>query len=140
MDYGNIPSGGKETILLVEDEPGVRKFIKVTLERFGYKVIETKDGNDALNYLSSSKEVISLALIDLVMPKMNGIEVYEKIAEIKTGLPAIFMSGYSEDILQQKGLSLNELHYITKPITPNDLLKTVKDMLRQNNDQTFTSC
>jgi len=129
-DYGNIPSKGQATILLAEDEEGVRKFIKATLERFGYNIIEAVDGDDALEKFTTWMDTIQLVLTDLVMPKKTGAEIHEKIAEIKPDIPVIYMSGYSEDILQQKGLHLDESRYISKPTTPQELLKKIEKTLK----------
>jgi PAS domain S-box-containing protein len=121
--------GGRETIMVVEDEEGVRKFIRVILERFGYTVLEAQDGEEALIRFAALEDAIDLSLIDLVMPGMNGIEVYGEMTKIKPDARAIFMSGYTEDILQQKDLLGEGFRFISKPVTPDELLKGIREAL-----------
>ena len=102
---------------------------KELLEEFGYRVIAAVDGEDAVTLFMQNKDAVQLLLLDVIMPKMNGKEAYEKIKSIRTDIRTIFMSGYSADILQNRFLFEEGLHYIAKPVSPVVLLKTIREVL-----------
>ena len=120
--------GGTETILVAEDDGDVRKFITHTLKKFGYRVIEAVDGEDAVRQFAEHKEGIQLLILDLVMPKMNGREAYQEICKLKQGIPALFSSGYTADIINRRGGLDEGINFISKPMTPRDLLVKVRDV------------
>ena len=91
-----IHKGGTETILIAEDDEDIRKLTKTVLEGHGYTVIEAVDGRDAVEKFSANKDKIHLLLFDIMMPNKNGREAYDAINEMKPGINALFMSGYSE--------------------------------------------
>ncbi|UCE79781.1 MAG: response regulator [Nitrospiraceae bacterium] len=126
-----LPSlqGGTETILVAEDDESVRKLTRDILEKFGYRVIVAEDGEDAVNKFMENKNKINLLLLDVIMPKREGKEVYEEIKGIKPDVKALFLSGYSEDLLQKKGVLEKGLHFIFKPVAVNDLLRKVREVL-----------
>ncbi|MBM4053471.1 MAG: PAS domain S-box protein [Planctomycetes bacterium] len=127
---GNI--SGKETILLAEDEDELRNVLEKYLGIYGYDVISAADGDDAIKKYQRNKKDIRLLVLDVVMPKKNGREVYEAIKKEKT-VHAIFMSGYSEDILHNGGIIIDkDLHFIPKPVSPIDLLYKVRHILDRN--------
>jgi len=121
--------GGTETLLLAEDDKEVRSFAKTLLERFGYTVIEAVDGDDAIVKFRENKDRIQLLLLDVIMPKKNGKEVYETIRQIQTNAKALFLSGYTADIIHRKGIIEEGLDFILKPISPNDFLRKVREIL-----------
>ncbi|MBI5749612.1 MAG: PAS domain S-box protein [Nitrospinae bacterium] len=86
------PKGGTETVLVAEDDRAVRKLTRSILERFGYKVIMVEDGEDAIEKFMENKEEIQLLLLDVIMPKKNGKEVYEEIKKINPGIKTLFLS------------------------------------------------
>ncbi|HEX9006081.1 MAG TPA: ATP-binding protein, partial [Bacteroidota bacterium] len=96
--------GGKETILVAEDDRDVRKFMTDTLREYGYTVIEAVDGEDAVQKYAHHKGEVDLLILDVVMPKMNGKEVYRAISRSGTGVRALFSSGYTADIINRKGV------------------------------------
>jgi len=122
---------GTETILLAEDNPIVMESTKVLLEEFGYAVIEAVNGEDALNIYRDNKDKIDLVLLDMIMPKKNGKEVYDKIREIKPDLKVLFMSGYTANIPDKIMPHEQGLDIILKPFTKNDFLKRVRGALSQ---------
>jgi len=122
------PVGGRETILVAEDDAGVRGFIKEALEGYGYTVIEAVDGEDAVKRFKENKERIQLLLFDLIMPKKNGRDAYEDIKGIRPNIRAIFISGYAKDIIQRFGIE-EGIEFITKPVLPTDLLRKVREKL-----------
>lgn len=123
------PIGGTETILVAEDEPNVREVIKTVLEEFGYKVIEAVDGKDAIEKFMENKDRVQLILLDVVMPKKSGKEAYIEIRKIRPNIKAIFISGYEKDVVHKKGIWEKELNLLSKPISPQELLKKVKGVL-----------
>jgi two-component system, cell cycle sensor histidine kinase and response regulator CckA len=124
-------SRGSETILLVEDDGDVRKPIKLYLENYGYRVIEAADGEEGVDKFVANEEKIDLALIDVIMPRLNGREVYRRIRERKPDIKVIFMSGYTADILEQEKMVEEGINLLMKPTVNRELLKTVRNLLDQ---------
>ncbi len=122
-------TGGTETILLAEDEKDVRDLIKQVLEEFGYEVIEAKDGEEAVKKFMEYKNRIQLLLLDVIMPKMNGREVYERMKKIKPDVKTLFASGYPDDFIHRKEILEQKLNFISKPASPSALLKKVREIL-----------
>jgi len=122
------PAGGTETILLAEDDPKVRGFMKEVLQGFGYTVIEASDGEDAVNKFKENKDKIRLLLFDIIMPRKNGKDAYEDIKGIEHDIKAVFISGYAMDIIQKFGIE-EGFEFISKPVMPNTLLKKVREAL-----------
>jgi CheY-like chemotaxis protein len=120
------PSGGTETILVAEDDCDVRKFITHTLREFGYQVIEALDGEDAIRKFVEHKNAIQLVILDVVMPKMNGKEAYQEICKSSANIPVLFSSGYTADIISKRGMLDEGINFISKPMTPHDLLAKVR--------------
>lgn len=120
---------GSETILVAEDSDTVRELIKFTLGRQGYTVIEAVNGEDAVNKFIANKDNIQLLLFDIIMPKKNGQEAYDVIKELKPDVRALFISGYSYDIIREKALIGEDLPLISKPVSPVVLLQRVRDAL-----------
>jgi CheY-like chemotaxis protein len=115
-----------ETILLAEDEVGVRKYTREILERYGYVVVESTNGADALSIARSHPGPIHMLLTDIIMPIMGGVELAEKFGAEFPGIPVLFMSGYTDQIMRHwNALSA----YIQKPFTLSDLLTQVRDLL-----------
>jgi len=119
----------KETILLAEDEESVRKLIKEVLEADGYRVIEAADGEEAISKFMENKDRIDILLLDIVMPKMSGREVYERIKKIKPDIKLLMASGYPADFISQKGILEEGLNFIAKPMSPPKLLKKMREVL-----------
>ena len=117
---------GDETILLVEDEENVRKYITLVLSSYGYRVLDACDGKDALNQFARHKDSVALCILDVVMPKMNGKDLLNQLRELKSDIKVLFMSGYSDDILEQKGLSHSKFDITPKPIRVPDFLSDIR--------------
>ncbi|MBU1163832.1 MAG: PAS domain S-box protein, partial [Proteobacteria bacterium] len=94
--------GGTETVLVAEDDETVREIIKTILDRFGYKVIEAVDGEDAVTLFKKNK--IDLVILDVIMPKKNGKEAYDEMKDFCPEIKAIFTSGYTTEIIDKKGV------------------------------------
>ncbi|MBW2647513.1 MAG: response regulator [Deltaproteobacteria bacterium] len=123
------PRGGTETILLAEDDEAVRKLIRTILDRFGYTVIEAVDGEDAIIRFKENSDKIDLLILDVIMPKKDGKMAYEEIKKVRSEIKAIFASGYTTDIIDRKGILEEGVNLIQKPISPNDLLRKVREVL-----------
>jgi PAS domain S-box-containing protein len=128
-----VPARGKETILLAEDDKSVRKLSSTVLQQAGYTVIEAVDGEDAVKKFKEHKDKIQLLLFDLIMPKLNGKEAYERLQKIKPALKVIFATGYAPEIIRQKASLKEGAHLIFKPVSPSDLLRKVRSVLDGNN-------
>jgi len=121
--------GGTETILLAEDDAGVRALVSSVLTAQGYRVIEACDGEDALDKFTRNRENIELLILDVIMPQKNGKETFLEIGALKPGTKAIFISGYTADIIEKNGLIERGLHLLSKPLLPNRLLAKVREVL-----------
>lgn len=129
-DYG-IPSlvRGTETLILAEDDTEVRLYTKSMLEEFGYTVIEAVDGEDAVNKFRASKDKVQLLLFDVIMPKKNGKDAYEEIRKMSPDIKALFMSGYTRDVIRVRGILEDGFEFIMKPASPTVLLGKVREIL-----------
>jgi CheY-like chemotaxis protein len=121
--------GGSETILVAEDDTALRNLASMVLHQYGYSVIEAVDGEDAIAKYRENKDRVQLVILDGIMPKKNGKEVYQEIRSITPAIKTIFVSGYSEDIITKEGLLEPGINFILKPATPNELLKKVREIL-----------
>jgi CheY-like chemotaxis protein len=121
--------GGTETILVAEDDEAVRNLTTSMLEQFGYTVIQAKDGEAAVNRFMENRDKVQLLLLDVLMPKKNGMEVYEKIRIFEPDIKALFLSGYTAEIMHQKGFLDKGVNFILKPIPMNNLLRKVRMIL-----------
>ncbi len=113
---------------MAEDNEGVRLLIKRILTKYGYKIIEAVDGEDAIEKFRRNKGV-DLIIIDSVMPKKNGREVYNEIIKINPGIKVLFTSGYTRDVVLDKGIEEKEFDFISKPVTPKKLLYKLGEIL-----------
>jgi PAS domain S-box-containing protein len=121
--------GGSETLLLAEDNADIRAVMSDILKMSGYTVIEAADGRDAVEKFSEHQSEIKLIILDVVMPEKNGKEAYEEIRTMRHDVKALFMSGYTADVVLDKGVFGKTLDYIAKPIAPNELLHKVRNIL-----------
>jgi CheY-like chemotaxis protein len=118
-----------KTILVADDDTVFRELIKTQLEGSGYGVIQAIDGIDAIRKFVDHKDSIELLIIDVIMPKMHGREVYESIKKMRPGIRTIFISGYGADFINKKIESEEQIHLILKPELPKKLLPKVQEIL-----------
>ncbi|MCJ7617805.1 MAG: response regulator [Desulfobacterales bacterium] len=123
------PKGGAETVLVAEDDEVVRTITKTILDRFGYKVIEAVDGEDAVTKFKENKDTIDIVILDVIMPKKHGKMVYDEIKELCPEIKAIFTSGYTSDLIDKKGILEEGINFIQKPVLPNELLRKIREVL-----------
>jgi two-component system, cell cycle sensor histidine kinase and response regulator CckA len=121
--------GGTETVLLAEDDVLVRNLLTEVLDGVGYRVISAVDGEDAIRKYNEHKEEIKLLILDVIMPKKNGKEVYETIKQQRPNIKTLFTSGYSADIIQKKRILEEGLALLLKPIIPDDIVRKVRELL-----------
>jgi two-component system cell cycle sensor histidine kinase/response regulator CckA len=119
---------GTETILLVEDSDSLRAVTKEFLQLAGYKVVETRDGKDALRAAQVHEEKIDLLLTDVVMPGMNGPELAKEIKKIHPETRILFVSGYTSDFIAHRGVLEAGVSLLTKPFTRSGLTQKVREM------------
>ena len=122
---GRIPA----TLLVVEDQPEVRELAVTALRRVGYEVVEASDGADAYARFADRAASLSLLLTDVVMPGMNGRELAERLRARNPNLPIVFMSGYTDEILDQQSLVGPHAAFVAKPFTPSTLVRQVDLLL-----------
>lgn len=124
----------KEKILIVDDEKDILKILQHNLSKEGYRVIEASDGEEALDKASS--EMPALVLLDLMLPKLDGLEVCREIKgqEKTKNIPIIMLTAKSQEVDKVLGLELGADDYITKPFSPRELLARVKAVLRRMKD------
>ncbi|HEX4355619.1 MAG TPA: response regulator [Polyangiales bacterium] len=120
---------GSETVLLVEDDDGVRELARSILEHHGYRVLAADGGADALRHWRESKTPIHLVLTDVVMAKMSGPELARQLQRERPETQVLFMSGYTNDATVHHGLSARDVDFLPKPFTPETLAKKVRATL-----------
>ncbi len=124
-----IPERGSETILLVEDEKGVRELAREYLASSGYTVIEAEDGHTALELAAMHVGPIHLLLTDVVMPGISGRELAERVSQIRPGIKIIYMSGYTDQAVVHHGILRNDAVLLQKPFTLMTLAAKLREML-----------
>jgi PAS domain S-box-containing protein len=120
---------GSETILIAEDDAGVRGLVREAFRVHGYKVIEAADGEEAVRTFVNHRDKIDLVILDVVMPRKGGKEAYDELKKIRPETKVIFASGYPGDVLSSKGILSGAYDFVTKPLAPGDLLKKVREVL-----------
>lgn len=128
-DFDDEIHRGTETILVADDDMEVTAITNTIFLDAGYKVILANDGQSAVDKFKENLDNIQLILLDIIMPKKNGREVYEEIKKVQPSVKAVFTSGYTEDIINQKMVIEEGLNFIMKPIMPTELLKKVREVL-----------
>jgi CheY-like chemotaxis protein len=118
---------GSETILLVDDEEGVRKLVSAVLKTNGYDVLEAGTGGAALAIYEKNAHKIDMVLTDIVMPQMTGFELGRELTGRRPGLKILYMSGYRENAIGANGEAPRA--FLHKPFTPDVLLSKVREVL-----------
>ncbi|MHC1697170.1 MAG: ATP-binding protein [Geobacteraceae bacterium] len=117
---------GTEIVLVAEDDYSVRTLTKNLLQENGYTIIEAVNGEEAVRKFMDHAGEVQLLLLDVIMPKKNGWEVYDTIRQVRPEIRTIFMSGYTADVFLQRAIPDEEMNVLAKPIPPGDLLKAIR--------------
>jgi PAS domain S-box-containing protein len=125
------PAVAHATILLVEDEPPVRRLARSILSHAGYRVLEAGDGKQALEVAANSVHAIDLLLTDVVMPGMNGVELHRELVRSRPAVKSLYMSGYTENAVVHHGILDADVHFLAKPFTREVLLGRVREVLAE---------
>jgi CheY-like chemotaxis protein len=123
------PATGQETILLVEDEDDVRALAREVLERQGYTVVEASDGAQAVTVYEKEGARIDLILTDVVMPRMSGREMVDRVRATRPDMRVLYMSGYTGDAIVRHGVLDASMLLLGKPFTPLALIAKVREVL-----------
>jgi PAS domain S-box-containing protein len=120
---------GSETVLLVEDEEGVRALSRHVLTGCGYQVLEARNGVDAVRIAAEYTGAIELLVTDVIMPRMGGREAAERVQAARPGIKVLFLSGYTDDAVVRHGIREAEVAFLQKPYTPQSLAAKVRQVL-----------
>lgn len=120
----------KATLLVVDDEEAVRRFIAQVLKLAGFQVLEARDGVDGLEVAESHEGPIDLVITDVVMPRLDGRSMAKQLLNHRPDLHFLFISGYTDDIILQYGLFQDGLEFVPKPFSPATLLHKVRYLLQ----------
>ena len=120
---------GSETVLVVEDEPMVRKLACETLATYGYTVLEALNPHNGLQIAATYEGKIDLLLTDVIMPEMNGRELYTKVVEIRPDIKVLFMSGYTDNVIVHHGVLDEGVNFLEKPFTIRHFSQKIRRVL-----------
>jgi CheY-like chemotaxis protein len=129
FESANALADGTETILLVEDDEMVRSIARAILRQAGYTILEAADGESALRTCRHHEGPIHLLLTDVVMPRMSGRALADRMMLLRPELSVLFMSGYTEDAIIHHGVLNEGVNLMEKPFTPDTLTRKVREVL-----------
>jgi CheY-like chemotaxis protein len=124
----DIPAGS-ESILLVEDDSGVRKMVSKALRSLGYTIYEARTGAEALALFERNHKAIRLLMTDVIMPEMNGYDLARRLVDRKPGTKVLYTSGYLENDTVNKIVLDEKVSFLQKPFTPIDLARKIRESL-----------
>jgi len=127
---------GTETVLLLEDEDGVRALVRHMLNKQGYTVLEAKHGNEAIYLCEHHKGEIHLLLTDVVLEQMSGREVAERLSLMRPAMKTLYISGYTDDAIVHHGVLTHEMPFLQKPFTAERLIKKVRQVIESGERST----
>ncbi len=123
------PSGGAETLLVVEDEAAILEMVQDMLENMGYQVLPANTPSQAIDIGKTHPDNIDLLMTDVIMPEMNGKDLARNLVAVYPGLKTLFMSGYTADVIAHHGILEKNVAFIQKPFSMNELADRVRDVL-----------
>ena len=123
------PAATGKTVLVLDDEPDVRRLVSAMLASNGYTVLTAGDGENAINIFQKSKQPVDLLLLDVVSPGLSGPMVADRIAELQPGLRVLFMSGYEDTSVVRRYVVDKGFALLTKPFTADQLAQKVREVL-----------
>ena len=122
-------SGGKEMVLVVDDQAEVRSYAVAVLKNYGYRVIQAASAGEALLLCERERRQIHLILTDVVMPNMSGFELAKRLEKLRPGIKVLFMSGFAESVIATHGVLAGDAQLIAKPFSPEELTGKVRAVL-----------
>jgi CheY-like chemotaxis protein len=126
------PLQGAETVLVVEDQEDVRGFVVAVLVSGGYRVLQAADANEALALAEACSGKIDVLLTDVVLPGMNGRELADRFRSARPGTKVIYTSGYTQDLIADRGVLHRDVNYVPKPYTADQITAKVREAIDQN--------
>jgi PAS domain S-box-containing protein len=120
--------GLSEAILVADDNNEVRKFVSDMLDHCGYRVIQATDGADAVERFKTNED-ISLVILDSVMPKQNGRQAFDAMKALRPSLKVLFMSGYTKDVVLDRGIAEGEFDFVEKPLSPTLFVRKIEEIM-----------
>ena len=130
---------GTETVLVAEDDPNVLNLISESLAAHGFEVVVAQNGDAALEKIQNREHPIQILITDVVMPGISGRSLALRAAESIPDLKVLFMSGYTEEVIQHHGISSSNVAFIQKPFAPGDLVRKVRQLLDGERCRTLTA-
>jgi DNA-binding response OmpR family regulator len=121
--------GGRETVLVVEDEDAVRDFAARALRQYGYSVLVARRAEEALLIAAEHPGRIDVVLADVIMPRTSGPGLMTKLRELRPGAPVVFMSGFTENALGHHGVLESSHPFLQKPFSPEALARKIREAL-----------
>jgi len=128
-DPASLVKPGEETILVVEDEEGVRALICDVLSQLGYRVLEASGSEAALRHAAEHRGAIDLMVTDVVMPRMGGRELAQRMAALRPRMRVLYISGYTDDAVVRHGVQESRMAFLQKPFSPSQLGHKVREVL-----------
>ncbi|HEY2408651.1 MAG TPA: response regulator [Polyangiaceae bacterium] len=130
LDAPTQRNGAAATILLVDDEPMVREAIRRILASRGYRVVSVPSGDEALRFAADRSEAIDLLITDVIMPKMNGLELARELDKVRPDVKVLFVSGHTRGVFAERGVLKESVEFLPKPISMDSLTQRVDALLR----------
>jgi two-component system cell cycle sensor histidine kinase/response regulator CckA len=128
-DWSAVLPQGSETVLIVEDEPGVRALARLILEQCGYRVLEAGDVDEAMRLVGGEQAPIHLLVVDVVMPGGGGRLLTEQLRASHPEIKVLFISGYADDAIVRHGILHDHVNFLQKPFAPRALALKVREVL-----------
>jgi DNA-binding NtrC family response regulator len=129
MNASSLSLRGTETILVAEDEDGVRSLTREVLEKYGYTVLEAANGEEALKVADRHHGPLHLLLSDVVMPRMGGPELAQELVARRPEVKVLYMSGYTDHPMVRRGVVNAGVAFLQKPFTPTVLVSRIREVL-----------
>jgi CheY-like chemotaxis protein len=122
-------TGGRETVLIVEDEDLVRALAVRALRTFGYTCHQARDAGEALRLLDDPGVRVDLVIADVVMPGLSGRDLGDRLVLLRPGIPVVYMSGFTDEDVIRRGMLKEGRPFLQKPFTPHELARVVREAL-----------